>query len=378
VALNFPDSPTVGQVYTDSTSGFSYEWDGVVWKSYSAASVSNIRSIDDISSGFDGTTTTFALTSSGVAVTPLTDNQIIVNLGGVIQNPVDDYNIVGSNILFTTAPSAGLTFSATLLGTSVPIDYATGGNVYERQTYTATAGQTSFTFTSGYVIGFFDVYRNGVRLTSGSDYTATTGSTFVLTTPAQLNDEIEAIAYNVKTFVTSNGNILNLNVAGIATISTNTFINNTGINVTGVVTATSASVDSIAATTVFAGPNIINSTGINVTGVVTATSFSGDGSNLTNTGSTLSAASGSQRLVLTSQTSGTMTASATDGDLTFNAATNTLSVPSTVVGTAVTINNSGINVVGVVTATSFSGNGANLTGLTIPAGFSELDAALFS
>ena len=36
----------------------------------------------------------------------------------------------------------------------------------------------------------------------------------------------------------------------------------------------------------------------------------------------------------------------------------------------------GIEVTGSVTATSFSGSGANLTGL--PAGFSELDAALFN
>ena len=55
-----------------------------------------------------------------------------------------------------------------------------------------------------------------------------------------------------------------------------------------------------------------------------ANSFHGDGANLSNTGATLSAASGTQRLVLTSLTSGTMTTAATDGDLTFNAGTNTL------------------------------------------------------
>ena len=54
--------------------------------------------------------------------------------------------------------------------------------------------------------------------------------------------------------------------------------------------------------------------------------YYGDGSNLSNTGSTLSAASGTQRLVVTSQTSGTMTASATDADITFNAGNNTLYV----------------------------------------------------
>ena len=48
------------------------------------------------------------------------------------------------------------------------------------------------------------------------------------------------------------------------------------------------------------------------------------------------------------------------------------------VGSAVTLSSGGVSVTGVVTATSFSGSGANLTNLNIPAGFNELDAALFS
>ena len=50
MALNFPSNPTVGQVHSDTDSGFSYEWDGVVWKSFTTASASNIKRIDDISS----------------------------------------------------------------------------------------------------------------------------------------------------------------------------------------------------------------------------------------------------------------------------------------------------------------------------------------
>ena len=63
-------------------------------------------------------------------------------------------------------------------------------------------------------------------------------------------------------------------------------------------------------------------------GIVSATSFYGDGSNLTNTGATLSATSGVERLVTTQLTSGTMVDAATDADLTFNAGTNTLAVPN--------------------------------------------------
>lgn len=44
---------------------------------------------------------------------------------------------------------------------------------------------------------------------------------------------------------------------------------------------------------------------------------------------------------------------------------------------ALTVSGNG-NFTGIVTASSFSGSGANLTNLNIPAGFNELDAALFS
>ena len=49
-----------------------------------------------------------------------------------------------------------------------------------------------------------------------------------------------------------------------------------------------------------------------------------------------------------------------------------------VVGTALTINQTGIDAVGVITAASFKGDGSNLSNLDIPAGFNELDSALFN
>ena len=66
---------------------------------------------------------------------------------------------------------------------------------------------------------------------------------------------------------------------------------------------------------------------LDVVGVVSATSFFGDGSNLSGitAGATLSAGDGDQRVVVTSLTSGVMTAAATDAELTYNSGTNTLS-----------------------------------------------------
>ena len=55
--LNFPDAPDTGDIYTDSNSGFTYEWNGTVWISKDPSTASNIREINDISGDFNGSTT---------------------------------------------------------------------------------------------------------------------------------------------------------------------------------------------------------------------------------------------------------------------------------------------------------------------------------
>ena len=56
---------------------------------------------------------------------------------------------------------------------------------------TATADQTAFTVTGGYRINQLAVFRNGVRLSQSSDFTANDGTTVTLLTAANLNDNIE-------------------------------------------------------------------------------------------------------------------------------------------------------------------------------------------
>jgi hypothetical protein len=129
MALNFPDNPTLNDVYIDSASGFSYKWNGTVWISFSPSSSSQIQVIDDISGSFNGSTQTFALTSSGSSITPASAQSLIINLGGIVQDPTDDYSVSGSNITFSTAPSSGLTFSGVSLGPAIPINTLPDGSV---------------------------------------------------------------------------------------------------------------------------------------------------------------------------------------------------------------------------------------------------------
>ena len=61
---------------------------------------------------------------------------------------------------------------------------------------TATADQTSFTVEGGYRINELGVYRNGVRLVQGKDFTASDGSTVTLLSGATVGDLIEFVIFD--------------------------------------------------------------------------------------------------------------------------------------------------------------------------------------
>jgi hypothetical protein len=63
-----------------------------------------------------------------------------------------------------------------------------------RQEFTATASQTTFA-TSGYTVGYVDVYLNGVKL-STSDFTATNGSDVILGSGAAAGDVLAVVMKN--------------------------------------------------------------------------------------------------------------------------------------------------------------------------------------
>jgi len=139
--------------------------------------------------------------------------------------------------------------------------------------------------------------------------------------------------------------------------------------------------------------------GVTVTGIVTATSFSGDGSALTNISASqfVTTAAGIHTLsnvgigttnptskltvtgngiftgVVTATTFvGAVTGNATGLSGTPNITVGTITATSAIVGSAVTINSSGINVTGVVTATDFD----SLSDINYKKNVATVDSAL--
>ena len=140
MTLNFPDAPSVNDEYTDSTSGFTYKWNGTVWISTDPARAANITELDDISGSFNASTTTFNLTTGGAGVSPVTAQQLLISLGGVMQNPTNDYTISGSTITFTTAPASGLSFWGVSLGQALSLNTIADGSVTISSLKAGTAG----------------------------------------------------------------------------------------------------------------------------------------------------------------------------------------------------------------------------------------------
>ena len=84
------------------------------------------------------------------------------------------------------------------------------------QQQTLTQGQTAVNIAAGYEVGFVDIYMNGVRLQTGTDYIQTNSNTVTLTQGATVGDEIESIAWKTLGTVAS---LQDLTVANSLTVT---------------------------------------------------------------------------------------------------------------------------------------------------------------
>jgi hypothetical protein len=140
----------------------------------------------------NGSTTAFTLTYA-----PASTTSIIVAISGVVQNP-NLYSVIGTTITFSPAPPTGTNnISVLYLGLPV-IGVSSPGNTayFSSTSFTATGGQTTFTPSGSYQVGFINVIRNGSQL-APADYTATNGTTVTLLNACTAGDIVVIEVYTL-------------------------------------------------------------------------------------------------------------------------------------------------------------------------------------
>lgn len=109
-------------------------------------------------------------------------------------------NVVGisslSHVVLNGSVSAAGTTGSNgqyLVSTGIGVTWGSLSTLRNSYTTTATSGQTNFVVN--YNVGFVDIFINGVRLT-GSEYTASNGTSIVLTEACFGGESVDIFAYN--------------------------------------------------------------------------------------------------------------------------------------------------------------------------------------
>ena len=140
----------------------------------------------------NGTTTAFTMSYA-----PASTTSMVVCISGVVQNP-NTYGISGLTLTFSAAPPTGTNNIAVLyLGIPATSVVSPGNTAFFSSTsFTATGGQTTFTPSGSYQVGFLNVIRNGSQL-APADYTATNGTTVVLNNACVAGDIVVIQVYTL-------------------------------------------------------------------------------------------------------------------------------------------------------------------------------------
>lgn len=140
----------------------------------------------------NGSATAFTLSSA-----PANDHSLFVTING-IQQHVDAYSLSGNTLTFGTAPANADAIEARLISVE-----SASFTLRDMKHYYYTISSTSSTVTGAdsnsntlaYDVGKIDVYQNGVKLVSGSDFTATNGTSVAFTTSLENGDVVEIVSY---------------------------------------------------------------------------------------------------------------------------------------------------------------------------------------
>jgi len=137
------------------------------------------KTIDDISSSFNGSTTSFSLLVGGSSPVPFPkyETQLIISVGGVVQEPdssgTTGFQLTGTNIVFSSAPASGEDFFGVILASA---DYLNAGGTFPD----GTNSVPSITFSDDTDTGFFRVSSGQIGIvangTKVAQFPASTGS----------------------------------------------------------------------------------------------------------------------------------------------------------------------------------------------------------
>ena len=89
----------------------------------------NFIKLDDLQSQFNGTKTTFNLTTGGKSYKPGTANALLISLGGVIQEVGSAFTVNNDQITFSNPPTADANIFIIALGNSVTIGTPADGTI---------------------------------------------------------------------------------------------------------------------------------------------------------------------------------------------------------------------------------------------------------
>ena len=89
----------------------------------------NFIKLDDLQSQFDGSKTTFNLTTGGNSYTPGSANALLVSLGGVIQEVGTSFTVTNNQITFSNPPTADAQIFIIALGNSVSVGTPADGTI---------------------------------------------------------------------------------------------------------------------------------------------------------------------------------------------------------------------------------------------------------
>ena len=187
---------------------------------------------------FNNNNEKLATTGTGINITGLTDTDTLTTGNATFTGTITAGGSSGSNGQYLKSTGTGVAWA----------NYPTARTT---QSFTASSGQTTFSFS--YNVGYLDVFVNGVKLSS-SEFTATNGTSVVLSVGSFVGDIVELVSYNTIVSGGGGGSLSNIVEDTTPQLGGNLELLNNSITGTG---------------------------NINVTGIITATNFVGDGSGLT-------------------------------------------------------------------------------------------------